>query len=83
MQTHMIFEGENSSRVDYYILAPGVILLFNRIDTGTWDKGDMQISDRILNLNFCIDGRCDVSLGEHQYAIVKKEAGVYQHHYAG
>ena len=58
MQTHMIFEGENDSRVDYYVLAPGVSMLFNRIYTGTWSKGDMLNSDRILNLNFCIDGRC-------------------------
>ena len=72
MQTHMVFEGENDSRVDYYILAPGVSILLNRIYTGTWDKGDMLTSGRILNLNFCIDGRCDVSLKDHQYAIVKK-----------
>lgn len=72
MQTHMIFEGENDSRVDYYILTPGVSMLFNRIYTGTWSKGDMPSSDRILNLNFCINGRCDVSLKDHQYAIVKK-----------
>lgn len=72
MQTHMVFEGENDSRVDYYVLAPGVSMLFNRIYTGTWSKGDMLNSDRILNLNFCIDGRCDVSLKDHQYAIVKK-----------
>ena len=73
MQTHLVFEGENDSRVDYYILAPGISMLFNRIYTGTWSKGDMQISNRILNLNFCINGRCDVSLREHQYAIVKKK----------
>lgn len=72
MQTHMIFKGKNDSRVDYYILAPGVSILFNRIYTGTWNKGDMLMSERILNLNFCIDGRCDVSLKDHQYAIVKK-----------
>ena len=32
----------------------------------------MPVSDRILNLNFCINGRCDVSLAGNQYAIVKK-----------
>lgn len=72
MQAHTVFEGENNSRVDYYVLAPGVSILFNRIYTGTWEKGDMLASDRILNLNFCINGRCDVSLNDHQYAIVKK-----------
>lgn len=73
MQTHRVFEGENDSRVDYYILAPGVSLLFNRIYTGTWQKGDMPASGRLLNLNFCIEGRCDVSLEDNQYAIVKKK----------
>ena len=72
MQTHMIYEGDNDSRVDYYILAPGISILFNHIYTSTWEKGNMPDSDRILNLNFCINGRCDVSLMDHQYAIVKK-----------
>lgn len=72
-QTHMIFEGDNGSRVDYYILAPGISLLFNRIYTDSWGRGDMPASDRLLNLNFCIDGRCDVSLKKNQHAIVKKD----------
>lgn len=71
-QEHMIIEGDNDSRVDYYTLAPGISFLFNRIYVSSWRKEGMPISDRILNLNFCIDGRCDVSLMNNQYAIVKK-----------
>lgn len=71
-QMHMVFAGENSSKVDYYTLAPGVNLLFNSIYVSSWGKGDILTSDRILILNFCINGRCDVSLRKNQYAIVKK-----------
>lgn len=71
-QTHMVMEGDNDSRVDDYILAPGVSLLFNHIYVSSWGMGDMPVSDRLLNLNFCINGRCDVSLKRNQYAIVKQ-----------
>ncbi len=71
-QTHFVLEKENNSRLDYYILAPGVGILFNQIYVSSWEKGNILISDRILNLNFCVDGRCDVSLKHNQYAIVKK-----------
>lgn len=71
-QTHYVLEKENNSRLDYYILAPGVGILFNQIYVSSWEKGNILISDRILNLNFCIEGRCDVSLEHNQYAIVKK-----------
>lgn len=71
-QTHYVLEKENNSRQDYYILAPGVGILFNQIYVSSWERGDILSSDTILNLNFCIDGRCDVSLEHNQYAIVKK-----------
>ena len=71
-QTHFVLEKENNSRLDYYILAPGVGILFNQIYVSSWEKGNILFSDRILNLNFCVDGRCDVSLEHNQYAIVKK-----------
>lgn len=71
-QEHIVIEGENDSRVDFYTLAPGINLLFNRIYVSNWGREGMPVSDRILNLNFCINGRCDVSLEKNQYAIVKK-----------
>lgn len=71
-QEHIVIEGENDSRVDFYTLAPGISLLFNRIYVSNWGREGMPVSDRILNLNFCINGRCDVSLKKNQYAIVKK-----------
>lgn len=71
-QDHFIFEKENNSSVEYYLLAPGITILFNQIYLNTWEKGEYFNSGNILTLNFCIDGRCDVSLGRNQYAIVKK-----------
>lgn len=72
-QTHFVLEKENNSRLDFYKLAPGVSMLFNQIYVGSWEKGDILVSDRILNLNFCVNGRCEVSLEHNRYAIVKKD----------
>ena len=47
-------------------------MLFNQIYLSSWEKGDILVSDRILNLNFCVNGRCEVSLEHNRYAIVKK-----------
>ena len=72
-QTHFVLEKENNSRLDFYKLAPGVSMLFNQIYLSSWEKGDILVSDRILNLNFCVNGRCEVSLEHNRYAIVKKD----------
>lgn len=72
-QTHFVLEKENNSRLDFYKLAPGVSMQFNQIYVGSWEKGNILVSDRILNLNFCVNGRCEVSLEHNRYAIVKKD----------
>lgn len=65
-------EGEGS--VDLYTLSPGIYLSFNEIHTSSWTTGDNSIfSLEMLILNFCLHGRCDVSLVKSQYAIVKEE----------
>ena len=63
-QTHFSFcKKENEGIVDIYILAPGISVSFNQIYTDSWMKGDSsRYSDEMLILNFCLDGRCDVSL---------------------
>ena len=54
-------------------MAPGIRLSFNDIHTSSWEKGDRSIfGDRMLILNFCIHGRCDVSLVQNRYAIVRE-----------
>ena len=59
--------------MDLYTLAPGVRISFNEIYTSSWEKGDSSIfGERMLILNFCIHGRCDVSLAQNRYAIVKE-----------
>lgn len=56
-----------------YTLAPGIRLSFNEIYTSSWEKEDSSIfEERMLIVNFCIHGRCDVSLAKNRYAIVKE-----------
>ena len=56
-----------------YTLAPVNRLSFNEIYTSSWEKGDSSIfGERMLIVNFCIHGRCDVSLAKKRYAIVKE-----------
>lgn len=59
--------------MDLYTLAPGIRISFNEIYTSSWEKGDSSIfGERMLILNFCIHGRCDASLAQNRYAIVKE-----------
>ena len=66
-------EKENEGVVDIYLLAPGISISFNQIYTNSWTKGDSSgFSEKMLILNFCLNGRCDVSLAGNRYAIVKE-----------
>lgn len=72
-QEHILFSIENEGYVDIYTLAPGVRISFNQINTDSWTKGDSSIyADEMLVLNFCLAGRCDVSLAQNRYTIVKE-----------
>ena len=69
----LIFQKENEGQLELYTLAPGIRISFNEIYTSSWEKGDSSIfGERMLILNFCLHGRCDVSLGQNRYAIVKE-----------
>lgn len=73
-QTHFFVQKENEGCVEVYVLAPGIRISFNQIDTGSWPKGDSSFfPERMLTLNFCIGGRCDVSLSQNRYVIVKEQ----------
>lgn len=73
LQDHFTVPGENESCLEYYRLAPGIGISFNQIYTSSWTRGDGSIfSERMLILNFCLRGRCDVSLADRRYAIVKE-----------
>ena len=64
---------ENEGYVDSYILGNGISICFNQIYRSSWTKGDSSVfSDEMLILNFCRSGRCDVSLAQNRYAIVKE-----------
>lgn len=72
-QTHFIIQNGNEGTVEFYTLAPGIRISFNQIYTGSWQKGDSSIfSERMLILNFCVRGRCDASLAQNRYAIVRQ-----------
>ena len=72
--THISLCEKNKGSVDLYALAPGVGICFNQIYTDSWTKGDSSLfSDRMLIVNFCRKGRCDVSLAENRYAIVSEK----------
>lgn len=72
-QNYFSYEIEKEGRVDIYMLAPGISICFDRIYTNSWTKGDSSLfSDQMLIFNFCINGRCDVSLAQNRYAIVKE-----------
>ena len=72
-QNHLVFQKENEGRLDLYTLASGIRISFNEIYTSSWKKGDSSIfGERMLILNFCVHGRCNASLAQNQYAIVKE-----------
>lgn len=72
-KTHFLIQKENEGCVEVYVLAPGIRISFNRIDTSSWQKGDSSFfPERMLVFNFCLSGRCDVSLAQNRYAIVKE-----------
>ena len=73
-QTHFFVQKENEGCVEVYDLAPGIRISFNQIDTGSWPRGDSSFfPERMLIFNFCLGGRCDVSLAQNRYAIVKEQ----------
>ena len=73
-QMHFLIQKDNEGLVDFYTLAPGVRISFNQIYTGSWQRGDSSIfSERMLIVNFCLRGRCDASLAQNRYAIVKEQ----------
>lgn len=73
MNTHFSVHKENEGDVDFYILAPGIRMCFNQIYTSSWMRGDSTVfSEHMLILNFCLNGRCDVSLSGNRYTIVKE-----------
>lgn len=72
-QMHISLCKEKEGTVDLYMLAPGVGICYNQIYTNNWTKGDSTVfSERMLILNFCLGGRCDVSLAGNRYAIVSE-----------
>ena len=72
-QLRFLFQKENEGTVDLYTLAPGIRISFNQICTSSWQRGDSSLfPEQMLILNFCLRGRCDASLAQNRYAIVKE-----------
>ncbi len=60
------------SRVDLYSLCPGISIAFNQIHDPICKNSDPEYYSDMLTANFCINGRCDVTLNNGKYAIVKE-----------
>lgn len=72
-QIHLSFCKEQEGTVELYVIAPGVSISFNEIHSDSWMTGEGKVfTDHMLILNFCLNGRCDVSLAGGRYAIVEK-----------
>ena len=70
---HFTLHKGPEGQLDLYTLAPGIRISFNEIYASSWEKGDSSIfGERMLILNFCIHGRCEASLAQNRYAIVKE-----------
>ena len=70
---HFTLQKGAEGQLDLYSLAPGIRISFNEIYTSSWEKGDSSIfGERMLILNFCARGRCEASLAQNRYAIVKE-----------
>ena len=70
---HFTVQKGNAGQLDLYLLAQGISIAFNQIYTSSWQKGDSSdFGEHMLILNFCLRGRCDVSLAKNRYAIVKE-----------
>lgn len=73
IDNHIHYSPDGISAVDAYILSPGIILSYNQIYQNTWETFGQPYEDyQSLSINICLDGRCDVSLGEGRYTIVTK-----------
>ena len=73
MYKHVTFQKGTDGQLDLYALAPGISISFNQIYTSSWERGDSSIfGEHMLILNFCLHGRCDASLAQNRYAIVKE-----------
>lgn len=74
VSNRIAFHKEGKGEVDVYVLAPGFSVSFNQIYTDSWPRGGSDLfSENMLILNFCRQGRCDVSLGQNRYTIVKEK----------
>lgn len=70
---HLIIQKKNEGVVDFYTLAPGISISFNQIYTSSWKKGGSPFfKERMLIVNFCLQGRCEASLAQNRYGIVKE-----------
>jgi len=70
---HICYTPDGKSFFDSYKLGKGILIAFDQIYQSTWPtfSEEMQ-SYNSLTINICIDGRCDVSLGNGKYTIITK-----------
>lgn len=72
-ETHMSLPYKNNGCVNLYTIFPGINIAFNQIYTNSCARGDSSFySDKMLIINFCLQGRCEATLSQNKYAIVEK-----------
>lgn len=70
---HIFLSPDGISSVDSYLLERGIMLSYNQIYSDTW--GNFNGNNAVFSsftINICLNGRCDVSLGDGKYTIVTK-----------
>lgn len=72
-ENHFSLHYKNNGCVNSYTIYPGIMIAFNQIYTDSCARADSSFySGHMFIINFCIRGRCEATLLENKYAIVKE-----------
>ncbi len=64
----MCLPESEAGNIRHFPLAPGVYLSFIRIHTDFWPVPPQEEADHVLLLNYCLHGRCEVTLSNGKLA---------------
>ena len=59
---------QNAGSIRHFPLAPGIYLSYIHIHTDFWPVPPQEKSDHVLLLNYCLHGRCEVTLNNEKVA---------------
>ena len=64
----MRLPNQDAGVIRHFPLAPGIYLSFIHIHTDLWPIPPQEESNHVLLLNYCLHGRCEVTLNNEKYA---------------